>query len=125
VEVYEPKGGSAREWHPTISSLSSTSLTRGTGGYLVQGTLYYGVSNGAAYGDDAQMDSNYPLVRIINNASGDVCYARVYSRSSTAARFAIPGASPPAWENPCEPGASKLVVVVNGLASSPAAVTMN
>ncbi len=125
VEVYEPKGGSSLKLHPTIGSLSSTTLTRGTVGYLVQGTLYYGVSNGAAYGDDAQMDSNYPLVRITNNASGDVCYARVYARSNTAARFAIPGASPPVWENPCETGASKLVVVVNGLASTPTAVTVN
>jgi hypothetical protein len=125
VEVYNPKGGSQREWNPTISALSSSILTRGTNGYLVQGTRYYGVSNGAAYGDDAQMDSNYPLVRITNNTSGHVCYARVYARSSTAARFAIPGASPPAWENPCDTGVSKLVVVVNGLASSPATVTVN
>jgi hypothetical protein len=125
VEVYEPKGGSSREWHPTISSLSSTSLTRGHSGYLVKGTLFYGVSNGAAYGDDAQMDSNYPLVRITNTASGHVCYARVYARSNTSARFAIPGASPPVWENPCDTGASKLVVVVNGLASTATAVTVN
>ena len=71
------------------------------------------------------MDSNYPLVRITNIASGHVCYARVYARSSTAARFAIPGIVPPVWENPCDPGASKLVVVVNGLASSSTAVTVN
>jgi hypothetical protein len=125
VEVYEPQGASSKEWHPTIGSLSSTTFTRGHSGYLVQGTLFYGVSNGAAYGDDAQMDSNYPLVRITNNASGHVCFARVYARSATAARFAIPGASPPAWENPCDTGASKMVVVVNGLASSPASVTVN
>jgi len=125
VEVYKPQGGASREWNPTIGSLSSTTFTRGTSGYLVHGTLYYGVSNGAAYGDDAQMDSNYPLVRITNNNSGHVCYARVYGRSSTSARFAIPGVIPPVWENPCDTGASKLVVVVNGLASSSVAVTVN
>jgi hypothetical protein len=77
------------------------------------------------YGDDAQASTNFPLVRITNNASGDVCYARSYNFSTmgvwttgtTNADFDIPKG--------CETGASTLQAVVNGLASTGVAVTLS
>jgi len=44
--------------------------------YLVSGTQLNGLSQGAAYGDDVQGATNYPLVQIVNNSSGNVFYAR-------------------------------------------------
>ena len=44
---------------PVITSMS----TNADGSYHLTGTGFNGISEGASYGDDAQMDSNYPLVR--------------------------------------------------------------
>jgi hypothetical protein len=91
----------------------------------LHGELFNGVSQGAMYGDNAQMATNYPMVRITNIAAGHVCYARTHDyhvgvghlKSSTL--FDVPPAVTPAagWavvENPCDPGPSTLVVVTNG-----------
>ena len=77
-----------------------------------------GISEGANYGDDVQMDSNYPLVRL-TDGSGNVYYARTYNWSSTSVQngnvvsteVAIPVTLPAGFYN--------LVVVANGIASDP------
>jgi hypothetical protein len=83
------------------------------------GTLLNGISEGAAYGDDAQMNSNYPLVRLTNSA-GNVYYERTYNWSSTGVmtgnklvttEFTNSAALPP--------GIYSLVVVANGFSSAP------
>jgi hypothetical protein len=109
---------------PRVTSAPAT-VTRGTGNYSATGRLFTGVSNGAAYGDDAQMNTDYPLVRITNNSSGHVCYARTHDFSPTTFQFDVPSATPPVWENPCDTGASTLAVVVNGVASALRAVTVD
>ena len=43
--------------------------------------MFTGFSEGATYGDDASMSSNYPLVRITNNATGHVFYNRTHDHS--------------------------------------------
>ena len=77
------------------------------------------------YGDDAQMATNYPLIRITNNASHHVFYARTHDHSSmgvatgkkeVSTHFDVP--------SDMETGTSKLVVVANGIASKPVAVTV-
>jgi len=82
-----------------------------------------GISAGAAYGDDAQMNSNYPLVRMTNSA-GQVYYARTYDWTSTgvmtsnevvSTEFALPSSLPA--------GTYSLVVVANGIASGPVPFT--
>jgi hypothetical protein len=83
-----------------------------------------GSGSGAAFGDDGQMSTNYPLVRITNNATTDVCYARshdfstmgVWTTGTTSAAFDI--------AKNCETGGSALQVVVNGLASAGISVTL-
>ena len=52
------------------------------GSFHLTGTLLNGISQGAAYGDDAQMDSNYPLVRAADG-TGNVYYLRTFNWSST------------------------------------------
>jgi hypothetical protein len=115
---------------PHINSVSSTTLTRGNT-FTLTGSMFRGVSQGAAYGDDAQAATNYPLVMIKNNATGHICWGRTHNWGlQTSTQFDVPPAVTPApgWalvENPCETGASTLVVVVNGLVSNTAAVTVN
>jgi hypothetical protein len=74
VEVFTPKGTYNHAWAPTITSVPTT-LTHGMT-YVAQGTQFNGLSQGAAYGSLFQDATNYPLVRITNNATGHVVYAR-------------------------------------------------
>jgi uncharacterized repeat protein (TIGR03803 family) len=65
-------------WRPTISGItSSDGIT-----YTLAGTQLTGISEGASYGDDAGLSSNYPLVQI-TDANGVVSYARSFNWSST------------------------------------------
>lgn len=124
VEIYTPTGKPKKAWRPTVTSVPSA-VKIGSKDNIVQGTLFNGLSLGAVYGDDAQMSTNYPLVRITNKASGHVCYARTHDHAtmgisdggSTSTHFDVPGT--------CEAGRSKLEVVANGIASKPAHLTLN
>ncbi len=121
VRVYQPDGVPMAAARPTITGVSGNA----DGSYHLTGTLLNGISEGAAYGDDAQMDSNYPLVRL-SNAAGNVYYARTFNWSSTSVRtgdkpatteFTLPKALPPA-------GTYSLVVVVNGISSEAVTLTL-
>jgi hypothetical protein len=81
------------------------------------------MSQAAAYGDDVQAATNYPLVRITNDATGHVFYSRTHDHSSmgvgpfvgrVSTHFDVPAGQ--------EAGRSKLVVVANGIASAPVEV---
>jgi len=124
VEIYTAAGSYNPAWAPVIASVS-TSITRGAT-YGITGLRFNGMSQGAAYGDDAQMATNYPLVRITNNSTGHVFYAKTHGHSTMAVatgnrfvstNFDVPGGM--------ETGASTLVVVANGIPSGGVAVTVN
>jgi hypothetical protein len=71
----------------TVTSLKPTisSVTRApNGSYLLTGKLLNGFSEGAAYGDDAQMSTNYPIVFLKTGST--VYYARTHNWSSTGVR---------------------------------------
>jgi hypothetical protein len=123
VGLYNPTGIPSPAWAPAITKLTKT-LTHGKS-FVLSGTQLNGLSQGAAYGDDAQMASNYPLIRIINTATGHVFYARTFNPSSmgvatgstvVSVHFEVPAG--------IELGASQLQVVTNGIASSPVTVTI-
>jgi hypothetical protein len=123
AEIYTAKGTANSAWAPTITSVPAT-VTRGQS-YVASGTQFNGLSAGAAYGDDAQMASSYPLVRITNTASGHVFYARTHNHSTMGVAT---GSKPVSthFDVPAnmETGASSLVVVANGIASKAVAVTV-
>src|SRR5262249_13699516 len=98
------------------------STVKSGGSYLISGHLFNGMSQGAAYGDDVQAATNYPIVRIRNNATGHVFYSRTHDHSSMAVAFG--GLVSTTFDVPAsqEPGASELVVVANGIPSAPVAV---
>jgi hypothetical protein len=124
VALYKPKGRPNSAWLPVVANVSST-LKVGSTGNAISGTNFNGYDLGGAYGDDAQAATNFPLVRITNNGTGDVCFARSYGFSTmgvwttgtTNAEFDIP--------TPCETGASTLQVIANGIASTGVSVTLN
>ena len=55
----------------------------GGGKFRLRGLQLDGQSSGAAYGDDDQMDSNYPIIRMVDS-HGDVLYARTSNWSKVA-----------------------------------------
>jgi len=124
VSIYTPAGSANPEWAPAITSVPTT-ITHGQS-YIIKGTQFNGVSDGAAYGDDAQMNSNYPLVRITNDTTGHVFYCKTHNHSTMAVgtgtkpvgtHFDVPAG--------IETGASTIEVVANGIASGPVDVTVN
>jgi len=124
AEMYTLKGNYKAAWAPAIRT-APTTITRGNT-YRISGTKFNGLTAGAAYGDDAQMSSNYPLVRITNNATKHVFYARTHNHSSmgvqTGSRIVSTHFDVP---DTMETGASSLVVVANGIPSKPISVTVN
>ena len=126
VDVYSNGGAPQNAWRPTIASSPAT-IVQGSNNNPVSGTLFNGLSQGAAYGDDSQSFTNYPLVRITNNASGHVVYARTHShnRMGVEALGSTEVASTQ-FDAPAnlETGPCTLAVVTNGIASPPATCTV-
>ena len=77
------------------------------------------MSHGAAYGDDSQTDTNYPLVRITNLKSNLVYYCRTHDHSSVTVQS--PLVSYTFFDVPInvELGPSVLEVVASGINSFP------
>jgi hypothetical protein len=112
--VYNPSGSPLTSGKPTISSITQT----GSNTYQITGTLFNGICQGATYGDDWQMNSNYPIVRFTDGTN--VYYARTSNWNSTGVRrigasdtatFTIPTGLPNVNYS--------LYVVANGIASDP------
>ena len=122
AEIYTSGGSPKAAWAPTIKS-APRAVSPG-GSYTLSGTRLNGLSQGAAYGDDAQAATNYPLVRITNRATGHVFYSRTHDHSSMG--VASSGEVSTLFDVPAdqELGASDLVVVANGIPSRPIKVTV-
>ncbi len=122
VEVFTPTGTYSPAWAPQIVA-ASTIVKRGTTSILY-GHRLAGVSQGGAYGDDYQPNTNYALVRLKNKATGHVFYCRTHDPSSYAVqstgvqytKFDVPAGA--------ETGPSTLVAVTNGIPSQPIIVNV-
>jgi hypothetical protein len=122
--IYTASGSANPNWAPVVTSVPTT-ITHGTT-VKASGTQFNGLSNGAAYGDDAGMNTNYPLVRITNTATGHVVYAKTHNFSTMGVATGTKPVST-LFDVPAtiETGASTLQVVANGIASDPVNVTVN
>jgi hypothetical protein len=118
IQLYSNGGGPDDAWRPVITA-GPKSVDPGTS-YSISGKLFNGLSEGAAYGDDAQMSTNYPIVRITNRGTHHVFYARTHDHSRMGVEsvgddtiisttFDTPG--------DLESGISDLEVVANGIPS--------
>jgi hypothetical protein len=120
IEIYTPTPGYRPTWAPVV--LNCPFVVKRGASYQISGLRFNGMSQGAAYGDDAQAATNYPLVRITNLETGHVFYSRTHDHSSMAVasddvvstHFDVPAVQ--------EPGLSKLEVVANGIPSEPSYV---
>jgi hypothetical protein len=123
-EVYTSTGTYSPAWAPAIHS-APTTVVRGST-YKISGTQFNGLSQANAFGDEFQTATNYPLVRITNNSTGHVFYAKTHDHSTMAVatgtkivstNFDVPAGM--------ETGASSLVVVANGIPSQAVSITVN
>jgi hypothetical protein len=123
-QVYTSPGTYKAAWAPTITTFPS-SVTRGST-YKISGTQFNGLSQAASFGDEDQTATNYPLVRITNQATKHIFYARTHDHSTMAVatgkatvstNFDVPAKM--------ETGASTLVVVANGIPSKSVSITVN
>jgi len=121
IEVYTPDGKSDPAWAPQITSCPSQ--LQWTMAFQLSGSQLNGRSQAVAYGDDASMATNYPIVRMTNSSSGKVVYCRTFNHSTMAVatgtqtvstQFSVPAGTPG--------GAYELQVVANGIASAPVQV---
>ncbi len=124
VQIFTPTGTYQQAWAPTISSAPSSISIGGT--YKISGSQFNGLSQACTVGDEEQCATNYPLVRITNNATGHVFYARTHDHST----MGVATGSMLVWTYfdvlaGTETGASKLQVVANGIPSKPVSVTVN
>lgn len=114
--VFTPSDGPQTAWMPTVSSTTNT----GTNKYSLTGTLLSGISEGASYGDDAEMSSNYPIVKLVSS-TGTVTYATTSSWSkngisavgdttSQTVTFTLPAT--------LAHGTYSLYVIANGISST-------
>jgi hypothetical protein len=110
--VYQPSGPPLQQGQPKIASVTKNT----DGSWHLTGTGLNGISEGAAYGDDAQMASNYPLVRL-TTPNGTVRYARTYNWSSTGVDPGTAGSTEFALPSGIAVGTYSLQVVANGNAS--------
>jgi hypothetical protein len=122
--VYKGSGTYQAAWQPAISDFPA-SVTRGST-YQISGTQFNGLSQANAFGDELMTYTNYPLVRITNNSTGHVFYARTHDHST----MGVATGSTPVSTNfdvpsGMETGASQLVVVANGIPSNPVSITVN
>jgi FG-GAP-like repeat len=115
MEIYTPLGTPNPAWAPTITSVEKC-ITPGRS-YLLSGTQLNGLSQGAAYGDDWQAATNYPLLKIVNSATGHVFYARTYNHSTMSIAPGQAGTTNFQVASATELGGSMLYVVTNGIPS--------
>ncbi len=72
-----PAGSPQAAAVPTIGAITPNGANK----FTLTGTQLNGINEGAAYGDDVEMASNYPIVRLQNGA-GNVSFARTTNWTS-------------------------------------------
>jgi hypothetical protein len=76
--LYTPQGSPQNAWRPRITSITSSR----DGTFTLTGRQLNGISEGAAFGDNAEMSTNYPIVTL-TASNGTVYFARTFDWSST------------------------------------------
>ena len=111
---------------PTITSVSATTLTRGST-FSLTGQRLNGLSEAVAYGDDAQPATNFPIVRITTTSTNPahVFYARTFAHSTRAIGPSVTGSTSFTVPAGTAVGAARLQLIANGIASAAVNVTIN
>jgi hypothetical protein len=124
VQVYTSANTTYQpSWAPQIQRYPKR-IRRGNT-YPISGRQFNGLSQAAAFGDELETSTNYPLVRLTNTATGHVFYARTHDHSTMAVatgnkrvstNFDVPAGM--------ETGNCTLEIVANGIPSPAVTVTV-
>ncbi len=116
--IYTPGSAPIPQGKPTIDNITDIHCNS----YYVTGKLFNGISEGASYGDDWQMATNYPLVRLTNGTN--VYYAPTTNWNRIGAVQTDSLEDTAYFTLPSMPGGTySVVVVANGFASNPVMLT--
>src|SRR5665213_514734 len=77
--IYSSVGPPLPEAKPTIGQIYQTTCDS----FSITGTLFNGINEGAGYGDDWQMATNYPIIRLKSTTTGNVYYAKTFNWNLT------------------------------------------
>jgi hypothetical protein len=122
LQIFTDPGTPNPAWAPKIT-IYPNRLAAGTT-YQLVGLQLNGLSEGAAFGDDYQSSTDYPLVQITNNGTGAVAYARTWGMTNRSIAPDAPSCTNFTLPAGIAAGASELRVIANGIASAPVAVTV-
>ncbi|HLY11778.1 MAG TPA: kelch repeat-containing protein [Planctomycetota bacterium] len=113
IGIYTPSGGGPQDsWRPVASSIADL----GGGTYRLTGQQLSGLTEGAYYGDDAQMSTNYPLLRL-TAPGGAIVFARSFNVSTMALSTATTPETTEFTLPPLADGPYSLEVVTNAVPS--------
>jgi hypothetical protein len=122
VWIYTPSGSANAAWMPAVTSAPASLVSGGT--FTLNGTQLNGLSQGASYGDDAQAATNYPIIEIVNNATGHVVFGRSFNFSTMTVAPGVAGSASFTMPENVEPGPSSLYAIANGIASAPVSLNL-
>lgn len=119
--VYTPDGLAPPAARPEPLSLRY----QGKGRFTLGGKRLSGVSAGSSYGDDAESDENYPIVRFAATSGSSVWYARTFNWKSTGVQVARRTTTDFTLQVGTPAGLLKLVVSAAGVNSDPVCVSLS
>jgi hypothetical protein len=118
--VFTPSGLADPSWRPTIAANDLPRHVTAGQTITLSGTQLSGLSQGSNYGDDGDSATNFPVVRIVNQLTHRVEYARTFGFSEqVAAGPQVLASTQVALPADLDRGPAQLVVVANGIASAP------
>ena len=111
--VYTPAGAPVASGKPAITGVTKLTCTT----FMATGHGFNGISEGAAFGDENESDSNYPLFRF--TSGGKVYYARSYNWNSAGVQRGLANNDTAYFELPANmtTGSYYMYAVANGIAS--------
>jgi PKD repeat protein len=118
--VYSPAGPALSVGKPTISQITQLSCDT----FKITGTLFNGISEGAAYGDDWQCETNYPVIRM-KSTTGRIYYCKSFNWNRTGVETGSePDTTYFVLPNGISDGNYWVVVTANGYASDSVLLTI-
>ncbi len=118
--VYTPGSSALAAGKPTIDSIIPDTCPS----YKITGKLFNGITEGACYGDDWQMETNYPIVRLTNGTNVYYAKTTLWNRVGAVQTGSLEDTvmfTPP---SSIPGGTYSLVVVANGNPSNPVSFTV-
>ncbi|HEY6834981.1 MAG TPA: PASTA domain-containing protein [Gaiellaceae bacterium] len=122
LRIFTDPGSPNPAWAPTPTLIPGRLAAGHT--YQLVGRQLNGLSDGAAFGDDYQSSTDYPLVQITNDGTGAVAYARTFGMTNRSIAPGAPSCTNFTLPSGIAPGPSHLRVIANGIASLSAPVTV-